>query len=497
MATLSAISPQPYNRRPVPPNVADLPNWLPIEFGDVQRAVAALTTSMANAPRFNVLDYTGGITIHTNVNDAVSAITKADADAAAAGGGVVDFPAGTFRTSAVVSPSNGVEWKGVGGRGNSAYLTGQAITRIEGAHTGIAVVSFQNRAACKLTNIGVYGNQGVVPKAGLLLGRAASLASAGCHTLYDVQVSGYFTICPWYMVASEEIRTFSCSSILNGGGAKCLYYIGQSDGLAVAPPAPSPLVLGGSTNIDVIHYGFQAISYLDDPTVALIFLDGGANTKSHSFFGGYFSLVDGTYVRLRLYETDNQPTAGPITFMGVSGERTSGVVVTAGAFVVGQTYQITTVGTTNFVAIGAASNTVNVTFVATGAGTGTGTATTYKGQKGISVESSAASSVSGLTVQGCVFPTAVGTGRFFVQGALATIKDSLIFCQGQNANNTANGANTLVPANLSNVLVGDGTGLTYYGPFGAPGAVTLAGGLVSYGAADSAGAGFRTVRVPN
>jgi phage gp36-like protein len=51
-------------------------------------------------------------------------------------------------------------------------------------------------------------------------------------------------------------------------------------------------------------------------------------------------------------------------------------VVTAGAFVVGMVYTITTIGTTNFVTIGAASNTIGVEFTATGAGTGTGTATT-------------------------------------------------------------------------------------------------------------------------
>ena len=49
--------------------------------------------------------------------------------------------------------------------------------------------------------------------------------------------------------------------------------------------------------------------------------------------------------------------------------------VNAGSFVVGTTYTILTVGNTNFVSIGAASNTVGVVFVATGAGTGTGTAT--------------------------------------------------------------------------------------------------------------------------
>jgi len=50
------------------------------------------------------------------------------------------------------------------------------------------------------------------------------------------------------------------------------------------------------------------------------------------------------------------------------------VTVTAGAFVVGTTYTIVSVGNTNFVAIGATSNTVGVIFTATGAGSGTGTA---------------------------------------------------------------------------------------------------------------------------
>ena len=51
-----------------------------------------------------------------------------------------------------------------------------------------------------------------------------------------------------------------------------------------------------------------------------------------------------------------------------------GAAVTAGAFVVDQAYQIVTVGSTSFTAIGAASNTVGVYFVATGAGSGSGTA---------------------------------------------------------------------------------------------------------------------------
>lgn len=51
-----------------------------------------------------------------------------------------------------------------------------------------------------------------------------------------------------------------------------------------------------------------------------------------------------------------------------------GYTVTAGNFVVGQTYRIASVGTTNFTLIGAVSNTVGTYFIATGVGSGTGTA---------------------------------------------------------------------------------------------------------------------------
>lgn len=49
-------------------------------------------------------------------------------------------------------------------------------------------------------------------------------------------------------------------------------------------------------------------------------------------------------------------------------------IVNAGSFIVGQQYEILTVGTTNFTAVGASANTVGVVFVATGVGSGTGTA---------------------------------------------------------------------------------------------------------------------------
>ena len=51
----------------------------------------------------------------------------------------------------------------------------------------------------------------------------------------------------------------------------------------------------------------------------------------------------------------------------------SGSEVTAGSFSVSTEYKIVTVGTTDFTAIGASANTVDVVFTATGVGTGNGT----------------------------------------------------------------------------------------------------------------------------
>ncbi len=70
-------------------------------------------------------------------------------------------------------------------------------------------------------------------------------------------------------------------------------------------------------------------------------------------------------------------TAGMIVNMPVTFSGTTFVsdTVTAGSFVIGKTYQILSVGTTNFVTIGASASTVGIVFTATGVGSGTGTAT--------------------------------------------------------------------------------------------------------------------------
>ena len=62
------------------------------------------------------------------------------------------------------------------------------------------------------------------------------------------------------------------------------------------------------------------------------------------------------------------------TEQGLSWYSKNAVIVAAGSFEVGKTYIIQSVGTTNFVSLGATTNTVGTPFVATAAGSGTGTA---------------------------------------------------------------------------------------------------------------------------
>lgn len=90
---------------------------------------------------------------------------------------------------------------------------------------------------------------------------------------------------------------------------------------------------------------------------------------------GVASLITGCpYEILKLNNdtlTATATTAGDVYKIASIG---SGSPVNAGSFVIGQSYGIKTVGTTDFTLIGASSNTVGVVFTATGIGSGSGDA---------------------------------------------------------------------------------------------------------------------------
>jgi hypothetical protein len=87
-----------------------------------------------------------------------------------------------------------------------------------------------------------------------------------------------------------------------------------------------------------------------------------------------FVLKDANNVLIATYDNIPSSPQPPVTNDASSISYEQGYTVTAGAFTVGATYRITSVGTTNFVAIGAAANATGVLFTATGVGSGNGTA---------------------------------------------------------------------------------------------------------------------------
>lgn len=113
--------------------------------------------------------------------------------------------------------------------------------------------------------------------------------------------------------------------------------------------------------------------------------------------------------------------------VGFGSLQNSGKTVTAGAFVVGVAYTIISIGTTDFTLIGAASNTVGLTFTATGVGTGTGTACSNTNSN-----------------------TAVGynAGNANTTGSITAVGASALAANTTGVNNTAVGLSAL---NLSSI----------------------------------------------
>jgi hypothetical protein len=95
-------------------------------------------------------------------------------------------------------------------------------------------------------------------------------------------------------------------------------------------------------------------------------------------YGYKFVLQNSSGAQIWSYDNIPSNATSPFANDASSVAYEQGNSRTAGSFVVGVSYLITSIGTTNFVAIGAASNTVGITFTATGVGSGTGTAQTSR-----------------------------------------------------------------------------------------------------------------------
>lgn len=118
-----------------------------------------------------------------------------------------------------------------------------------------------------------------------------------------------------------------------------------------------------------MQFGNGIASYNYDPVAGIVQITALSTVTAPTLVNGvsYTILVPGTTNFVLVGAASN--TIG-VVFTAINLGTKS-----AGLFIVGLTYTIVTVGTTNWVAVGAVSGTVGEVFVATGAGSGTGTAT--------------------------------------------------------------------------------------------------------------------------
>lgn len=130
----------------------------------------------------------------------------------------------------------------------------------------------------------------------------------------------------------------------------------------------------GTTTPAVTYTDPNGITANTNPIIA----DAAGRLANEIWFGVYssykFVLKDSNDTLIATYDNIPSSPQPPIVNDASSITYNAGYLVSAGAFTVGATYQIATVGSTNFVAIGAASNTAGTIFTATAPGAGTGTA---------------------------------------------------------------------------------------------------------------------------
>ena len=130
--------------------------------------------------------------------------------------------------------------------------------------------------------------------------------------------------------------------------------------------------LGGAATTNDITITVTAVNSTTGAITAFEFTGVGAGGKFVAIASGSQTTNTSTNGTTWSQNLSALPSTSDWTSMA-AGKLTT--VETAGAFVIGRSYVITSLGNTVFTSIGAAANLVGTYFVATGAGSGTGTAT--------------------------------------------------------------------------------------------------------------------------
>jgi hypothetical protein len=331
------------------------------------------------------------------VTDDTGAIQEAADALADAGGGTLYLPSSTYLVSADLDPPLSVAIVGTG-PGSIIKGSGAELLSFRGAP-----VSGDYRGA-RLEHLKLDG-------VGVVLGATSADHGVGSalHGVEIMNADGYGVVYRYnsWMTLLHSVFIHTCG----GGGVSFDFATaGTNAGAAMKLIAcnifgvPVGVYTNGATadgftlhltDCDIEHVETAAIQLVSAGDNCVFITDQhfelndpGVGTESYFDLDGGQVFCDGVWDNL------NDGAGGPVytQFVKMTGparlffqrsrlQLTPGkvftltsTVITAGSFTVGQHYTIVSVGSTNFVAIGASASTVGVRFTATGVGSGTGTA---------------------------------------------------------------------------------------------------------------------------
>jgi len=209
---------------------------------------------------------------------------------------------------------------------------------------------------------------------GFIAGVSTLSATASGGSLYggspsSVLVGTVGTTSVTYTVTGGTTPTSGTVTAVSGSGLTLTVTSGTAPSIGMA--------LTGS--------GLTSGIYIVSGTGPFTLSNGGTNQTGVAITGASYTLnasstqsataITGTNNLVTLSNLANLAVGTQITFSN-TGTGFGNLVgaVSAGAFIVGQLYTIVSVGSTSYTGLGAATNTVGATFVATGVGSGTGIA---------------------------------------------------------------------------------------------------------------------------
>lgn len=286
-------------------------------------ALTKVTYSMISGAEVNVFDFMtpaqiADVQARTNTLDVTIPINAAIASLGATGG-TLRMPKGLYRTTSGITVTSHITVIGDGQFGGTGAYD-QGCTTIYGAHNGNYILSLVGSVSCRISSICLQSgpSAGDYPQTGLMLGRTGP-PSCGYHHINRISVYGNFRTAAIFSIASEDNYWEDINVWLYGGTAKwCLYTSVGNSFSAITQP------LYTSSNLDNVFTRFWFTNSSENADAACIYIDGAEAVGSWTFYGGYLTAYAGAYVTINNGAVDGLSMLGPITFVGLNGERLSG-----------------------------------------------------------------------------------------------------------------------------------------------------------------------------